>query len=105
MKISKPLIGFFLLSVALSAASQIGLAQEANPTSNSQSSTQIQNNGEPVGQSDNNLPLYRVNVVQRNLDAVNYFHRSGSTQIGLRGTDLLPTAHGEAKIKASRVEW
>jgi outer membrane protein OmpA-like peptidoglycan-associated protein len=31
---------------------------------------------------------------------VNYFHRSGSTQIGLQGTQLLPTAHGEAKIKS-----
>ncbi len=88
----------FLVLTALSAASCLGVAQEANPTSAPQGS-QVQNNGMPVEQSDH-VPLFRVKVVQRDLDAVNYFHRSGSTQIALKGTDLLPMAHGEARIKS-----
>jgi len=80
-------------------------AQEANPTSNPQISNQIQNNGNPVSTTDS-VPLYRVRVVSRDLPAVNYFHRSGSTHIGMKGTELLSTSHGEAKINsgAGRVE-
>jgi len=99
MKTSRMLAGCFLLSLSLSSVQQIGLAQEANPTVNRQNSTQPPNNGEPVSQTDN-VPLYRVRVVERNLDAVNYFHRSGSTQIALRGTELLASAKGQAKVKS-----
>ena len=44
----------------------------------------------------NGVYIYRVKVVQRDLDAVNYLHRSGSTTIGFEGTPLLPRAKGEA---------
>ena len=43
-----------------------------------------------------------MKVVQRDLDAVNYLHRSGSTQIGFKGTTLLPLAKGEAKVTSER---
>ncbi len=46
--------------------------------------------------------LYRVKVVQRDLDAVNYLHRSGSTRIAFKGTPLLPGAKGEAKVTSER---
>src|SRR6516165_6430190 len=46
--------------------------------------------------------LYRVNVVQRDLDAVNYLHRSGSTKVAFKGTPLLPQAKGEAKVTSER---
>lgn len=46
--------------------------------------------------------LYRVKVVQRDLDAVNYLHRSGSTKISFKGTPLLPMAKGEAKVTSER---
>lgn len=46
--------------------------------------------------------LYRVKVVQRDLDAVNYLHRSGSTRIGFKGTALLAGAKGEAKVTSER---
>ena len=99
MKTIKTLTIFFLLLVALSVR-RVAFSQEPNPTTRQGSTqTQNQNNVEYVKQPDS-VPLYRVRVVERNLDAVNYFHRSGSTQIGLRGTDLLPTAHGEAKIRS-----
>ena len=43
-----------------------------------------------------------MKVVQRDLDAVNYLHRSGSTTIGFKGTTLLPLAKGEAKVTSER---
>ena len=51
---------------------------------------------------DNGVYLYRVQVVQRDLDAVNYLHRSGSTHIGFKGTTLLPGASGDAKVTSER---
>ncbi|MCU1321904.1 MAG: OmpA/MotB domain protein [Acidobacteriaceae bacterium] len=67
-------------------------AQEPNPTQ-----------GEPgqISKQDG-IYIYRVKVVQRDLDAVNYLHRSGSTTIGFQGTTLLPGAKGEAKVESER---
>jgi outer membrane protein OmpA-like peptidoglycan-associated protein len=73
-------------------------AQEPNPTAQMnppQDSDQIK-------KQDNGIYLYRVKVVQRDLDAVNYLHRSGSTNIGFKGTALLPLAKGEAKVTSER---
>jgi len=47
-------------------------------------------------------PVFRVNVVSRNVQAVNYRHRSGSTKLDFAGTDLMPSAHGEAKVNSKR---
>ena len=66
-------------------------AQEPNPTSTP--GAIVEKDG---------IYLYRVKVVQRDLDAVNYLHRSGSTTIGFEGTDLLPNAKGEAKVTSER---
>lgn len=41
---------------------------------------------------------FQVNVVARNIKAVNYRHRAGSTTVDFRGTDLMPRAKGEAKV-------
>jgi hypothetical protein len=41
----------------------------------------------------------RVDVVERTTKAINYLHRSGSTTIGFRGTQLQPGARGEAKVE------
>jgi len=72
-------------------------AQEANPTSQN-SSTQ----NPELTKQENGVYLYRVKVVQRDLDAVNYLHRSGSTRIGFKGTTLMPGAKGEAKVTSER---
>ncbi len=73
-------------------------AQEANPTSR-QSPTGSNSDG--VDKKDG-IYIYRVNVVQRDLDAVNYLHRSGSTRVAFKGTALLPLAKGEAKVESER---
>ena len=50
-----------------------------------------------TGQS---MPIFRVTVVSRTTKAINYHHRTGSTHIDFRGTELMPTARGEAKVES-----
>ncbi len=51
-------------------------------------------------------PIYRVSVTARTAKAVSYQHRSGATKIDFKGTELLPSARGEAKVesKQGRIE-
>jgi outer membrane protein OmpA-like peptidoglycan-associated protein len=51
-------------------------------------------------------PVYRINVVARTVEAINYRHRNGSTRVDFRGTSLMPDGSGEAKVdsKAGRFE-
>lgn len=46
------------------------------------------------------MPVFRVTVVSRTISAVNYHHRSGTTHIDFRGTELMPAARGEAKVES-----
>ncbi len=48
----------------------------------------------------NSVPVYKVTVVARTTDAINYRHHSGSTKIDFRGTPLLPEARGEAAVES-----
>ncbi len=56
--------------------------------------------------AQNNVPIYRVTVVDRTVSAVDYQYRNGPTNIDFRGTVLLPTAKGGATVesKAGRTE-
>jgi outer membrane protein OmpA-like peptidoglycan-associated protein len=72
-------------------------AQEQNPTATEHWS---QNGQQPQGQTDAGIPIYRINVVARDLPAINYFHRNGSTKIGFEGTPLLPMAKGRAEVNS-----
>ena len=47
-------------------------------------------------------PIYRVTVTARTTKAVNYQHRSGATKIDFKGTELLPSARGEAKVESKK---
>src|SRR5215469_11703606 len=47
-------------------------------------------------------PIYRVTVVSRTLQAVNYEHRGGPTPIDFNGTVLLPHAKGQAIVESKR---
>ena len=47
-------------------------------------------------------PIFRVTVVSRNVQAVNYEHRSGASRLDFAGTDLMPSANGEAKVNSRR---
>jgi outer membrane protein OmpA-like peptidoglycan-associated protein len=47
-------------------------------------------------------PTFRVNVVSREVRAVNYQHRNGATKVDFAGTDLMPLANGEAKVESKK---
>lgn len=47
-------------------------------------------------------PMFRVNVISRTVQAVNYQHRSGATKLDFAGTDLMPSANGEAEVNSKR---
>jgi outer membrane protein OmpA-like peptidoglycan-associated protein len=51
------------------------------------------------------LPVFRVKVFSRTTNAVNYRHRGGSTTVDFRGTELMPSVGGHAKVdgKAGRL--
>ena len=86
-----------LSTAAIALASLLPLyAQEPNPTAIAPGAR----SAEVIAQSENGTYIYHVKVVQRDLDAVNYLNRSGSTTVGFEGTNLLPKAHGEAKVDA-----
>jgi outer membrane protein OmpA-like peptidoglycan-associated protein len=72
------------------------LAQEPNPTTVAPGAR----SADVVTQDKDGIYIFHVKVVQRELDAVNYFNRSGSTKIGFSGTELMPNAHGEANVNA-----
>ena len=83
----------FLSSIVLTG---FAAAQEPNPTSvpaPSQAAVVTQNG---------DIFFYRVKAVQRDIDAVNYLHRSGETKIAFEGTNLLPNGKGEATVKSER---
>jgi len=90
MKLAQNGVGVLALSLAAGALMS---AQEPNPTSSP-------NMNQPNGTSEvrDGILVYKVTVVGRDLTAINYFHRSGSTKVGFQGTALLPQAKGEAKV-------
>ena len=67
-----------LLFLALGAL----VAQVPNPTQQ-QPALSPANTGQP-------MPVFRITVVSRTTKAVNYHHRTGSTHIDFRGTELMP---------------
>jgi outer membrane protein OmpA-like peptidoglycan-associated protein len=85
------IIGTFLTLCGLLAAQS---SQAPNPVQRSTDSA--------ASLAGGSMPIYRVTVVARTTKAINYNHRSGSTEIGFRGTPLLPEARGEAKVESER---
>src|SRR6202167_1979522 len=75
-----------LFFVALAAL----YAQAPNPAQQPPEQAPVET-GQPV-------PIFRVTVVSRTISAINYHHRSGSTQIDFRGTELMPAARGAARV-------
>jgi outer membrane protein OmpA-like peptidoglycan-associated protein len=47
-------------------------------------------------------PTFRVTVISRSVQAVNYEHRSGSSKLDFAGTSLMPSAKGEAHVNSKR---
>jgi len=47
-------------------------------------------------------PTFRVTVVSRSVQAVNYKHRSGASKVDFAGTALMPAATGQAKVESKK---
>jgi outer membrane protein OmpA-like peptidoglycan-associated protein len=75
-------------------AAGIVFSLSAFAQTNSQSTLVV----EPMSQT----PIFRVTVVSRTVQAVNYQHRSGATKIDFAGTDLMPSATGQAKVESKK---
>ena len=63
-----------------------------------------QTNSQPTDQvvQMNPRPTFRVTVISRSVQAVNYQHRSGATKLDFAGTELMPSANGEAQVNSKR---
>src|SRR5437868_4067980 len=48
------------------------------------------------------MPVFHVTVISRSVQAVNYKHRSGASKLDFAGTDLMPAAKGQAKVKSKK---
>jgi outer membrane protein OmpA-like peptidoglycan-associated protein len=53
-------------------------------------------------QKTGTVPIYRIIVVARTTQAINYRHRSGNTRINFQGTTLLPEARGNAEVASKQ---
>jgi len=82
------------MKMKLLLAAGIALSLSALAQTNPQTTTAL----EPMAQT----PTFRVVVISRTTPAVNYKHRSGSTKVDFAGTDLMPSADGQAEVNSKR---
>lgn len=59
-------------------------------------------NAQPQTVTLESQPLFRVTVVSRTAQAINYRHRSGATKVDFQGTALMPKARAEAKVESKQ---
>lgn len=72
-------------------------AQEANPTQRPPAPQA------PIQPDPNSAqPIFRIEVVEHTIHAVNYLHRGGSTKIDFNGTPNMPMGKGLAKVESER---
>ena len=77
-------------AAAILAFSALLTAQEPNPTQAAR----------PVSTGDA-VPIFRVTVVSRTTKAINFHHRTGMTQVDLKGTELMPKSTGVARVQSN----
>ncbi len=82
------------MKIKLLSAAVIALSFSAFAQTTPQTATVV----EPMAHT----PTFRVVVVSRSVQAVNYEHRSGASKLDFAGTDLMPQAHGQAKVESKK---
>jgi outer membrane protein OmpA-like peptidoglycan-associated protein len=78
----------------------LAAAQVPNPTSQppaDQSSSRYAQ-GTTTLASGETVPVFKVQVVSRTLEAINYRHLGGQTKVDMTGTTLMPQAKGDAHV-------
>jgi outer membrane protein OmpA-like peptidoglycan-associated protein len=78
----------------LMLAAVIALSLNALGQTNPQTSLAV----EPM----EHTPTFRVVVVSRSVQAVNYKHRSGASKLDFAGTTLMPGGNGQAKVESKK---
>ena len=63
---------------------------------------QVQNPTQKATDPTERTPIFRVEVIARTSQAVNYLHRGGATKIDFQGTPLMAMAKGSAKVESER---
>jgi len=82
------------LNTRLLLAAGITLSLSAFAQTNSQTNLTV----EPMSTT----PTFRVVVISRSVQAINYQHRSGSSKLDFAGTSLMPSANGVAEVNSKR---
>ena len=82
------------MKIKLLLAAVVALSLNALAQTNPQTAVVV----EPMAHT----PTFRVIVTSRTTQAVNYQHRSGATKLDFAGTDLMPSANGEAEVNSKR---
>jgi outer membrane protein OmpA-like peptidoglycan-associated protein len=75
-----------------SAQQSTAAPEQSSPDSRQQPQTP------PQPDTSTQTPTYRVTVVERTTQAVDYRDRGGTTQVDMRGTSLAPQITGDAKV-------
>ena len=82
------------MKTKLLLAAVVALGLPAVAQTNSQATVEVEHM--------NSAPMFRVTVISRSVQAINYEHRSGSSKLDFAGTSLMPSANGEAKVNSKR---
>jgi len=82
------------VKIKLLFAAAIAMCLSAVAQTNSQPTMAI----EPM----DHTPTFRVTVVSRSVQAVNYKHRGGASKLDFAGTSLMPQANGQAKVESKK---
>jgi outer membrane protein OmpA-like peptidoglycan-associated protein len=82
------------MKTKLLLATAVALSLPVVAQANSQATVQVE--------AANSMPMFRVVVVSRTVQAVNYRYRSGSSKLDFAGTALMPSANGEAKVNSRK---
>ena len=82
------------MKTKLLLAVAVALSLPVVAQTNSQTTLEVGNTG--------STPTFRVVVISRSVQAVNYEHRSGSSKLDFAGTALMSSANGEAKVNSKR---
>ena len=82
------------MNTRLLLAAGITLSLSAFAQTNSQTNLTV----EPMSTT----PTFRVVVISRSVQAINYQHRSGSSKLDFAGTSLMPSANGVAEVNSKR---
>jgi outer membrane protein OmpA-like peptidoglycan-associated protein len=75
-------------------AAAVALSLPAVAQTNSQATVEVERMS--------STPTFRVVVISRSVQAVNYKHRSGNSKVDFAGTTLMPSANGVANVNSKR---